>query len=220
MAKVAVVTGGTRGIGEAISKALKAAGYDVQPARLPKGLAGAYENHKLLITAELALSHHELFEKYGQHYPPKIRQSVLAGRKISNRQIRECLKQRGRFQDQLDEVFDEFDVLMTPSAHGTAPKGLSSTGDPRMSLIFTHTGVPSLTLPAKIGRNRLPLGVQLASRKMHDRFLVMAGVLIERGIEWIPPEYARLVRAVEEELFHWSYDDDNPAQEPAGECEL
>ena len=29
MARVAVVTGGTRGIGEAVSKALKAAGYQV-----------------------------------------------------------------------------------------------------------------------------------------------------------------------------------------------
>ena len=184
-----------------VCKRVKEIGFDVQPARLPKGLAGAYENHKLLITAELALSHGELFEKYGGHYPPKIRQSVLTGRKISSRQIRECLKRRARFQDQLDEVFDEFDVLLTPSAHGTAPKGLSSTGDPRMSLIFTHTGVPSLTLPAKIGRNRLPLGVQLSSRRMHDRFLVAAGARIERAIGLINPGLARLVRDLEEDGF-------------------
>ena len=149
---------------------------------MPQSMRDAYENHMTLIAGEAAISHCELFETYQDRYPPKLREFVLKGRTIGEQQIRRCIQRRRQFQIELDGLVDELDLLLTPSAPGAAPKGLANTGDPRMNLIFTHTGVPSLTLSVQLNEAGLPLGVQVAARRDEDIALVGTALRIEQII--------------------------------------
>ncbi|MCH2201180.1 MAG: amidase [Fuerstiella sp.] len=154
----------------------------VQATSLPDQLRTAYDNHVNLVAAELAVSQAYLFEKYGSQYPPKVRELYLKGKKISDKDRQECLRQRLHYHSVLDSMFDRFDVLLAPSAPGGALKGLAITGDPRMNLIATHTRVPALTLPAQLNQYGLPLGIQLLGRLGQDMNLLSAGALVESAI--------------------------------------
>ena len=161
---------------------LKASGFDVQSTRLPETLKEAYQNHTTVVAGEVAVAQRELFDNNQTHYPPKVRAILLQGQQVSTEQLKQSLDRREQFQMDLDQLFDEFDLLLTPGATGAASKGLAFTGDPRMSLLFTHTGVPALTLPVKLNPIGLPLGVQIAARKMRDMELVAACLQIEQVI--------------------------------------
>ena len=157
-------------------------GVVVQPAKLPDDLRNAYDNHLTLVAGELAVSQAGLFEQYSSQYPPKVRELYLRGQEISDADRRECLQRRAGFHAVLDSMFDEFDVLLAPSAPGAALKGLTVTGDPRMNLIATHTRVPALSVPAQLSGAGLPLGVQLLGRMGQDMALLSAGALAESAI--------------------------------------
>ncbi len=61
------------------------------------------------------------------------------------------------------------DALVTPSAPGQAPAGLEWTGDPAFNLIWTSLHVPCVTVPAGVGHDGLPLGIQIVTRIGEDR---------------------------------------------------
>ena len=63
----------------------------------------------------------------------------------------------------------DFDMLLTPSAPGEAPAGLSYTGDAAFNLLWSALHVPCVTVPAGSGLNKLPLGVQIVTRVGQDR---------------------------------------------------
>lgn len=157
-------------------------GAVVQTTTFPEEVRNAYENHVTLVAGELAVSQVDLYEKYGSQYPPKLRALFLRGQEISDADRRECLQRRVELHAVLDAMFDEFDVLLAPSAPGPALKGLAVTGDPRMNLIATHTRVPALTLPAQLNHDGLPLGIQLLSRTGQDMTLLAAGAIVESAI--------------------------------------
>jgi len=64
------------------------------------------------------------------------------------------------------------DLWVTPAAIGPAPEGISSTGDPAMSMPWTNSGLPSLSMPAGKAENGLPLGLQLVAPFMGDELLL------------------------------------------------
>jgi Asp-tRNA(Asn)/Glu-tRNA(Gln) amidotransferase A subunit family amidase len=64
---------------------------------------------------------------------------------------------------------DGLDALVTPSAPGQAPAGLEWTGDPAFNLIWTSLHVPCVTVPAGVGPDGLPLGIQIVTRIGEDR---------------------------------------------------
>jgi len=79
------------------------------------------------------------------------------------------------FKAHVDSLFDNFDVLICPSAPGEAPKGQEFTGDPRFNSIWTLAGTPCVTLPLGTGGQGLPLGVQLVGlRHADDKLLSIA----------------------------------------------
>jgi Asp-tRNA(Asn)/Glu-tRNA(Gln) amidotransferase A subunit family amidase len=76
-------------------------------------------------------------------------------------------------------LFEKFDVLLTPAAPGTAPEGLTTTGDPVMNAPWTLADFPTVTLPFALGSNGLPLAVQLSSAPLQERSLLKAAKWVE-----------------------------------------
>lgn len=83
------------------------------------------------------------------------------------------------------QLFDDVDVLLTPTADGEAPKGLGNTGDHRFQSIWTQLRMPAVTLPTHAGPNGMPVGVQLIGRCYADGKLLAiaqrAFALLGRG---------------------------------------
>ena len=158
---------------------LAAEGCTVRPLMLPAESAAAYRHHFSLIAAEAARGHEKLFARHGDHYPPKLRELLLDGEGVASEELRRVQGHRRSLSTSLVGLFDEVDVLLTPSAPGPAPAGLAITGDPRFSLLWTYTGCPTLTLPAALSQDGLPLGLQLVGRPMEDGALLAAAQKVE-----------------------------------------
>lgn len=158
---------------------LATAGCTVRPLTLPSESAEAYGHHFSLIAAEATQVHEKLFPQHGELYPPKIRELLVGGQGVTSEGLEQIQAHRGSLRQSIVGLFEDVDVMLLPSAPGPAPVGLTRTGDPRFSLIWTYTGCPTLTLPVTLSRNALPIGLQLVGPPMKDMSLLSAGRAIE-----------------------------------------
>lgn len=75
---------------------------------------------------------------------------------------------------EIDALFDDHDILLTPSTHGEAPPGLAKTGDPLFCRAWSLLGLPCVHLPLGRGRHGMPIGLQLVGRRGEDARLLAA----------------------------------------------
>ena len=79
-----------------------------------------------------------------------------------------------------DELFNDYDAILTPSALGEAPHIAEGTGDPICNVIWTLAGLPCISLPLLEGSAGLPMGIQLVGRyKEDDRLFRTARWLLQ-----------------------------------------
>ncbi len=103
----------------------------------------------------------------------KLRSLIERGREVRAADYQRAMRAVPRMVESLDELFmQRYDAILTPAAAGTAPKGISSTGDPSFCTLWTLLGMPAISLPLMQGENGLPLGVQLVGRKGFDARLM------------------------------------------------
>ena len=101
--------------------------------------------------------------------------AIERGKKYSAYEYAEAVDFKFRAYESYKEVFEDYYSVITPSAIGVAEKGLSSTGSPELSTIWTYMGLPTINLPLFKGENNLPLGLQMIGNKFDDfRFLKYA----------------------------------------------
>jgi len=74
----------------------------------------------------------------------------------------------------IDTLFERHDVLLTPSATGEAPAGITATGDPLFCRSWSLLGLPSVHLPFTTGSLGLPIGLQLVGHHGDDHKLLAA----------------------------------------------
>ena len=68
----------------------------------------------------------------------------------------------------IDFVFQETDLIITPSAPGEALRGLEYTGSPIFNTSWSLNGNPCITLPLFKGKQELPIGCQLVTKFGND----------------------------------------------------
>ena len=147
---------------------------------LPESLRDAWDWHRTIMEAEMA-AHLELeWEKGRDRLSESLRDQLARGREVRALDYQKALARIAILNQGFDELFSNYDAVLTPAAPGTAPK-LAATGDPAFCTLWTLCGMPSLTLPLMNGADGLPLGVQLVGRRDGDaRLLRTARWLVSR----------------------------------------
>ncbi len=161
---------------------LAAAGATVRDVALAP--ADILHHHRRIFEFEAARNYAYEYEMHGDKLSAALRDGLLKpGRALPLSAYLEAIDAAEALRGHLDDVFAEFDVLLTPSAAGEAPEGLGSTGDARFNAIWTLAWTPCLTLPAGTGRKGLPLGVQLVGPRFADEALLDAAAWVEARLD-------------------------------------
>ncbi len=172
-----------RGALDAAAQRLRAAGISVESAPTLHNIADISARHRNLTTYEFAEVHQERYEKYGAMFRPQSAQLYEAGRQISAADAEAGRASRFELRQRLHERMDRagIDAWLAPSAVGSAPHGLGSTGDPAMNLPWTHAGMPVVNLPFG-DVDGLPLGLSLVGRFGHDETLLGQAAMVESAL--------------------------------------
>jgi Asp-tRNA(Asn)/Glu-tRNA(Gln) amidotransferase A subunit family amidase len=119
-------------------------------------------------------------------YPKLISASlmtrILEGGGVTRAQYSEAHRIAERCRARLNDVYRDYDVLLSPSATGEAPRGLASTGDPIFGLTWTLMHGPAITLPVFTGPAGLPIGAQVTGPLGGDARTLIAAEWIRRAL--------------------------------------
>lgn len=156
----------------------------VEMSGLPEVVSQAAVWHKRVNEVELAFCLQKEWQHHRDQLSPALQSRVAEGMQVPVMDYLFAKDRMSHVMSAFDEYFDEYDGILCPSALGTAPAGLASTGDPIMSTVWSFAGLPTLSLPLMNLSNGLPLGVQLVGRHKLDARLL-------RSARWLVSEFLR-----------------------------
>ena len=103
---------------------------------------------------------------------------VEQGLKMSNEQYESARRQIAEGLSRVSELYRTTPIIVVPAATGPAPRGLTTTGDPRMNEPASALGTPALSIP--MVTSGLPLGLQVTAERGHDARVLRAAARIHR----------------------------------------
>ena len=156
---------------ERTAKALAQSGASVSEPAI-QGLEELRDAHFKIMRREIAASRNYEYENHRSSLSARLQEIIENGRELAISEVQNAIRTARGAREQIARVFDAYDVLLTPSAAGAAPEGLSFTGDPIFNGIWTLLGVPCITYPAGRSANGLPLGVQVIGPMDDDDRLI------------------------------------------------
>jgi Asp-tRNA(Asn)/Glu-tRNA(Gln) amidotransferase A subunit family amidase len=128
---------------------------------------------------EGARFHEARLKEFGGRLDQSIANLVRDGLKIPAERYTEARRFLADSRIRLKEIFKATPVILTPAATGSAPRGLSTTGDPRMNAPWTALGTPAVSVPMPLASG-LPLGLQLTADLGQDSKVLQAALLVHR----------------------------------------
>ncbi|MCB0061113.1 MAG: amidase [Caldilineaceae bacterium] len=150
------------------------AGFTVKQVPALAEIEQLNELHRRLAFAEFAQEHAELYAEFSALYRPRTAEIIEIGKTVDHAELTAARANCQILRTNLETAMDEqqLDLWASPAAPGTAPLGIAATGNPNMNLPWTHAGMPAVTVPAGIGSEQLPLGMQLVARYGADEALL------------------------------------------------
>jgi Asp-tRNA(Asn)/Glu-tRNA(Gln) amidotransferase A subunit family amidase len=153
---------------------LRRAGFAIKSVAAMSDFADIAARHQLIVAAEAAQVHAEWYAAYADLYQPATRSLIEQGRQASATALAAALTGRQKLRSELMALMDAhgIDLWLSPAAVGPPPEGLGNTGDPIMSLPWTHSGLPTVCLPSGFDGRGLPFALQVVGRWYEDESLL------------------------------------------------
>jgi len=135
---------------------------------LPAPFAELHEDHRKVMEADLARNFADEYERGKTELSTVLREMIERGQQVSASDYENTLAKMQDYDAFLEEIFDEYDAILTPATPGPAPAGLDATGSPVMNTIWTFCGTPAINVPLLQSPEGLPIGVQVVGAKDDD----------------------------------------------------
>jgi Asp-tRNA(Asn)/Glu-tRNA(Gln) amidotransferase A subunit family amidase len=141
------------------------------------------ERHRTVMDAEMAINLRHEWETGRDRLSAALQSRISHGHEVRAPAYLAAKAATAALRETCAELFEQrFDAILTPAAHGTAPLGLESTGEPTFNSMWTQLGLPAITVPLLHGSNGLPLGVQLVGARDGDARLLRTARWLARSV--------------------------------------
>ncbi len=149
-------------------------GYEIVNYPLFKEIKTINKLHRELIAAEFARNHKKLYNEYNELYSKPSAELYEQGSKITKSALEANKALQETYKQSVNDIMQRegVDIWICPSSTTSAPKGQSYTGNPLMSLPWTFTGLPSVSIPAGKSSHDMPLGMQIIGGMGRDEYLL------------------------------------------------
>jgi aspartyl-tRNA(Asn)/glutamyl-tRNA(Gln) amidotransferase subunit A len=139
----------------------KLEGTDFFDVQIPNSFKHIPDVHRVIMAAETASVHEDLFKKRGKEYGEYIKGFISSGFLVPATSYLRAQRIRGEIIKDIIQEINNFDCIVCPSTVDTAPEGLEWTGSPAFNVPWSLTGLPSITIPSGLSKEKLPLGLQI-----------------------------------------------------------
>ncbi|MGQ0677851.1 MAG: amidase, partial [Rhodospirillales bacterium] len=157
---------------EAFAELVAALGEAAAEVDLPSVAGEIAGMHRTIMDVEMARNLHRDYEGARGQLSPRLAELIERGRRHLAVDYRRAVDLIDKINESLDDLFNEYDAILTPAAPGEAPVGLDSTGNPIFCTLWTYLGAPAATLPLLRGPSGMPMGVQLVGKRGNDARLL------------------------------------------------
>jgi aspartyl-tRNA(Asn)/glutamyl-tRNA(Gln) amidotransferase subunit A len=168
---------------------LEKAGMHVQPVHLPS-LAQADAALLFAVMPEATVIHQEWLRTRPEDYAEATREQLEQGALIPAVDYVRVQKYRRRLLNEFLEAFREVDVLVNPTVAWEAlaedPTVAAGQGAAEARRTGPHdlVGLPAISVPCGLGKDSLPLGLQIAGPPMSEALILQVARAYEKRSDW------------------------------------
>lgn len=171
---------------EASIAKLKAAGAVLDEVELPDLDRHAWTTINTILASEGSALFSALVSRHPDKTSDKLKELVKTGQAHSAHDYLLAKAKQAELRDSVAASLFGFDAVLTLSAFGEAPEGLSYTGDAEYCAPWTLLGTPALSLPAGFGKKGLPLAVQVVGGYRQDFKTLKVAKWVEHALRFDP----------------------------------
>jgi Asp-tRNA(Asn)/Glu-tRNA(Gln) amidotransferase A subunit family amidase len=154
----------------------------VKDVLLPPVLAAAFRAHSIIHAYEAAQSLASEFDRHRQQLGKGVRELIEGAGAIPVDAYDNARRTASQARRALAELMADYDVILSASAPGAAPRSLKSTGSSTFNRLWTLMGTPCVNVPGLVDAAGLPLGVQVIGRFGADRATLDAALFVESAL--------------------------------------
>ena len=133
---------------------------------------GINEAHKKVMLSEVVEVLNKIYNENREEMSQTLLNDYEYGMSLNQQEVLDARKLIEVCKEEIAEIFSIYDLVITPSAAGYAPKGLGNTGDPVFNRLWTALALPCINLPFPVGNDDMPLGLQLVGAINSDARLL------------------------------------------------